>query len=72
MVPFCLSGIVNLRLYGAFSQLYFHGPSLRKETWTPCNRDGARMRFVGYFSSLNHSLVRNKFIDITAGFARFV
>ena len=63
----------KFKIVWSFFPIIFPRPSsLRKETWTPCNRGGARMRFVGYFSSLNHSLVRNKFIDITAGFARFV
>ena len=63
----------RFKIVWSFFPIIFPRPSsLRKETWTPCNRGGARMRFVGYFSSLNHSLVRNKFIDITAGFARFV
>ena len=63
----------KFKIVWSFFTIIFPRPSsLRKETWMPCNRGGARMRFVSYFSSLNHSLVRNKFIDITAGFARFV
>ena len=32
MVPFCLSGVVNLRLHGTVSLLYFHGsPRQRKK-----------------------------------------
>ena len=31
MVPFCIGGVVNLRLHGTVSLLYFHGfPRQRK------------------------------------------
>ena len=41
-------------VWSCFPIIFPRPSSLRKETWTPCDRGGARMRFVGYFSSLNH------------------
>ena len=45
-------------------------PSPKKESLLPYDWAGAGMRLMGYFTSLNHSLVRNIF-SITAGFAGF-
>ena len=49
-----------------FKQHFQLTPSLT----LPYDGAGAGMRLMGYFTSLNHSLVRNIF-GITAGFAGF-
>ena len=53
-----------------FPILFPRLPSPKKESWLSYDGAGAGMRLMGYFTSLNHSLVRNVF-GITAGFARF-
>ena len=70
MVPFCIGGVVNLRLHGTVSLLYFHGFPRQRKRVGCLTMELARNEINGVFTSLNHSPVPNIF-GITAGFARF-